>query len=176
MDKEGSREKMTLKLRNIIFKYCTIPVLMILLCSLVGCAGPADSAMILRGAPTSYAESGTLELDVNGIDPIDAAEELGKSLGFKTTRSTRYAVVLTSDVASFWGLSEISSLSGKVKTVVITVYSASTIPYQWQKQDGASKQIYIGVAVTSNIVEPRKETEKILAEFKTKLTEKVKPQ
>ncbi len=153
-------------------RYMTIVFLITMAGTLLaGCVGPADYAMILRGEPKSYTDYGDLKLEVEGINPIDAAEELGKSLGFKIVRSNRYAVVLTSDVGSFWGLSGQSSLTGEVRTVIIVV---STTPYPGQTLGAENKQVSIQVTVMSNAVESRKEAERILAEFKEKLMNKIK--
>ncbi|MBM4141897.1 MAG: hypothetical protein FJ242_10560 [Nitrospira sp.] len=80
-------------------------IIIVAMICLGGCVGPADYAAMLRSEPKHYTNYDFLEIKTDKVDPIDVAEELGKSLNFKVTRSSRYSVYLFSTVGSFWGLS-----------------------------------------------------------------------
>ncbi len=141
--------------------------------TLVGCiVGPSDIGVLMRRKPTEWTETSVLSIDTKGIDPIDTAEELGKSLKLEITRNNRYAVALSSNKSGGgWGSIAAPtdapvSMTGEIRTTVIGV---SIQPSQGEKQS-----ISISVYVDSNSVEPRTEAQKVMAEFKAKLMEKIK--
>lgn len=140
--------------------------------TLVGCIGPSDIGVLMRRKPTEWTETSVLSIETKGIDPIDTAEELGKSLKLEITRNNRYAVALSSNESGGgWGSIAAPtdapvSMSGEIRTTVIGV---SIQPSQGEKQN-----VSISVYVQSNSVEPRTEAQKVMTEFKNKLTEKIK--